>query len=116
MQIKNDIEGWNLLQSTINQYFKRDEKRTISYFLETKNEEWGFFYQHFLLDRKHIFRYGIGQDRETWIGGLELAIGPHYFGPADFWSSAASERFQMAASTEAVEHNLRLLNEFLETR
>jgi hypothetical protein len=43
---------------------------------------------------------------------VSLAIGPHYFAPADFWSYENSKRFKIEASTEAIEHNLKLLDEF----
>lgn len=48
-----------------------------------------------------------------YVGGVQLAIGPHYFSPADFWSYEASQRFTLEASMEGVIKNLRLLDEFL---
>lgn len=110
MQLNNDIEGLNLLRNTILEFFER-EGSVIFCFFETKDDEWD--YQYFLLNRKHVFRYGIGMDRDILIGGLELGIGPHYFGPAYFWNYQNSERFKMACNTDAVKHNLQLLKEFL---
>ena len=77
------------------------------------SDENDWHYEHFLLDRKHVFRYGIGKDRRMMLGSLELGIGPHYFSAADFWDEANFKRFSMEASTEAIEHNLGLLDEFL---
>ena len=113
MQLKNDSPSWNMLRETVYDHYKINGARCVSGFLDTQNEEWGWTYQHFLLDRKHIFKYGIGVDRGVWMGGVSLAIGPHYFGPADFWNYAASERFKIDATVSAVQHNLRLLDEFL---
>lgn len=113
VQLRNDIAGVNLLRGTVLEYYASDSTRIVEYFLETDDEEWGWHYQHFLVDRRHIFRYGIGQDRGVWLGGLDLAIGPHYFGVAQFWDYANSERFKLDATTEAVKHNLALLDEFL---
>ena len=82
-------------------------------FSETEDKEWDAFDLHFLLDRKHVIKYGICGNRHSYTGGVGLAIGPHYFAPSDFWSYENSQRFKMAATTDAVEHNLRLLDEFL---
>jgi hypothetical protein len=48
------------------------------------------------------------------LGGVELGIGPHYFGPSAFWSYENANRFISEISTQAVFHNLRLLDEFWE--
>lgn len=113
MQLKNDFSGRNLLDETIRSYYKDNGDRHVSIFLHSTNEEWGWRYAHVLLDRKIVIRYGVGEDRGMLLGGVELAIGPHYFGPSDFWSYENSQRFTLEASTEGVEKNLRLLDEFL---
>ncbi len=113
MQLSDNIDGKNLLEATIIEYYKTHGPRTATIFLRTEDREWGYFYAHWLLDRKHVIRYGVGVDRGVLMGGVELAIGPHYFGPADFWSYEASQRFTLEASTDGVERNLKLLDEFL---
>ena len=113
MHLKIDIDGCNLLDETIRRYYKINSNREVSNFLHSKDEEWGWLYTHYLVDRKVVMRYGIGEDRGMGVGGLQLAIGPHYFSPADFWSYENSQRFAIEASTEGVEKNLRLLDEFL---
>jgi hypothetical protein len=60
-----------------------------------------------------VIRYGIVRDRGAWLGGVALGIGPHYFGPADFWSYEHAQRFTLEASTEGAIKNLILLDEFL---
>lgn len=111
--LKDDLESRNLLDETIYSFYKRVENRPIENFLRTKDEEWGWWYTLFLVDRNHVIRYGYGQDRGFWVGGVELGIGPHYFGPAAFWSYEDSQRFSMEASTEGIIKNLSLLDEFL---
>ena len=112
MLLKNDIEGINNLDDAIQNYYKNTGGRVVRQFSTSENIEWGWTYLHYLVDRNRIFRYGIGQDRTTWVGGIELAIGPHYFGVADFWSYENAQRFKIEASTDAAVFNLRLLDEF----
>lgn len=113
MLLSNDIDGRNALQKVIEHHYAHKNPQAVEWFSDSRNEEWGWQYLHFLLNRKHVFRYGMGMDRWGLRAGVELAIGPHYFGPASFWSYEASTRFSGEASTEAVEKNLRLLDEFL---
>jgi hypothetical protein len=113
VQLKNDLEGRNLLDDTIFDFYRKNGDRHVKIFLHSTDESWGWSFTHFLIDRKHVIRYGFGRDRERMVGGLELGIGPHYFGAADFWSYENLQRFTIEASTEGVEHNLALLDEFL---
>jgi hypothetical protein len=116
MQLSDDLSGRNLLIHTVIQYYRSNGARPVRKFSETEDKEWAHFYAHFLVDRKYVIRYGIGADRGDLRGGVELAIGPHYFGPADFWSYENSERFTLEASTEGIERNLALLDEFWRTQ
>lgn len=111
MQLKNDPNGKASLQKVVIDFYNNNQ-RPASFFLETRNVEWDWAYLHFLVDRKNVIRYGMGLDRNLWVGGVELAIGPHYFGPAEFWSYANSERFRISLDVESVIHNLKLLDEF----
>ncbi|MCP2087413.1 UNVERIFIED_ORG: hypothetical protein J2Y81_003430 [Paraburkholderia sediminicola] len=112
MQLTSDIDSINLLDETVRDYYAKSGNRSAIRFLHRKGGEGDNFFTHFLIDRKHVICYEIGTDRGMWLGAVSLAIGPHYFGPADFWSYEASERFKMDASTDAVIHNLALLDEF----
>lgn len=113
VRLNNDDYGQNLLRETVLNHYQKSG-RIISPFLMSDEYEW--HYEHFILDREHVFRYGIGEDRKIKLGTIELGIGPHYFGPSDFWDYPNSERFSIEASTEAVERNLNLLDEFLVTK
>lgn len=110
MQLKNDDNGQNTLRTNIIKHYKEKEISISNFLISDEN---GWHYEYFLLDRKHVFRYGIGEDRRIILGSLELGIGPHYFCPSDFWDYSNSERFSIEASTNAVEQNLKLLDEFL---
>lgn len=113
MQLGNDIGSLKALYEVIYEYYARYEGRFIEIFDDKSPDERGDYYVRFLLDRKHVVQYSIGPDRGVNLGALTLAIGPHYFRPADFWSYEASARFKIEASTDAVMHNLALLDEFL---
>lgn len=112
MQLKNDLSSCNLLDETIRDYYKKNGNREARNFLYTKDDEWGWYCTHFLIAKKHVIRCGIGRDRGVWVGGVELAIGPHYFDPSAFWSFQDAERFTIESSTEGVVKNLILLDEF----
>lgn len=112
MLLKNDEFGWNDLGEVITTYYKNND-RQVSIFSAPAPEGGNSLEFCFLIDRKHVAKYLIGVDRGTYIGVLQLAIGPHYFSAADFWSYKDSQRFTLDASTEGVEKNLRLLDEFL---
>jgi hypothetical protein len=113
MQLKNDVDSVNVLDETIKSYYEKHGSRSAIRFLHSKKSDGDGFCAHFLIARKNVIRYEIATDRGVWLGALSLAIGPHYFGPADFWSYEASERFKMDASTDSVIHNLALLDEYL---
>ena len=115
MQLKNDMLGRQMLDEIVFRYYKSHGNRHVARFLYSEDEELGWWYSHYLVDRKHVIRYGIGSDRSGWVGGVQLAIGPHYFGPAEFWSSENFWRFGNQATADVVESNLRLLDEFFKT-
>lgn len=113
MRINNCNEGRNLLRRTISSFYEINGGRHLYCFRVDKKGDLDWHEEHFLLNRKHVFSYSIGSDRGIAIGGIALAIGPHYFTPANFWDYENSERFSNESSIEAVEKNLRLLDEFL---
>ena len=112
MLLRNDATSIDEVQGTVFSYYKKHGNRHVSNFLRSENSECDVVYAHFLVKRNHVIRIGLFIDRGMFLSSLELAMGPHYFGPSDFWSYEASERFKMEASTEAVIHNLALLDEY----
>lgn len=112
MQLNDDISSLARLYEAVMDYYKKHGNRHVSIF-EDKVPGDEKYYVRFLLERKHVIEYAIVKDRNLYLSGVSLGIGPHYFGPADFWSFKDSERFTLEASTEGVKHNLALLDEFL---
>jgi len=113
VQLKNDIESKNALDQTILGFYKKTGNRIVRIFSHSDNEGEIGYWTNFLLDKKHVVRYGICSDRGFWLGAVELGIGPHYFRPSYFWSYEDADRFALEATTEGVEKNLALLDEFL---
>ena len=113
MLLKNDINGRNGLRRIILEHY---QKQNVPITIFSESDEHGFFNVHFLINRKYVARYGIGEDRSTSIGGVQLAIGPHYFSPEDFWDYESAQRFSIETSEDAIRRNLKLLDEFLKSR
>jgi hypothetical protein len=115
VQLRNETKSSDLLFNTVASYYQKEEGRKIVIF-DVQNAggdvNSGYFIR-FLLDRKHVVEYRIANDRNFFLSIILLAIGPHYFSPADFWDYENSRGFSLEATTEAVVHNLKLLDEFL---
>lgn len=111
MRLRNDEATWNKLREVISDHYDK-QGRPLTFFSPDFSAE-DSVEVAFLIDRKHVAKYLIGVDRGIFTGALLLAIGPHYFRPSQFWSYEDSKRFSIDATTEAVEHNLSLLDEFL---
>lgn len=62
MQLKNDIDGRNGLRQTILKHY--EEKSTPATIFRESEERCPFF-----IDRKHVARYGVVEDKSTTIGG-----------------------------------------------
>lgn len=110
MQLKNDAEGREVLKDTIFSYFK-ETNRSATNFLDTEDED--FFYAHFLVAKRYVIRYSLGMDRRIWLGGVSLAIGPHYFSLRSLLNAKQANKLLIEASTAAINNNLTLLDEFL---
>lgn len=118
MLLKNDGASFDALFNAINAFYSEIGNRTVLIFeeqLPSENSETGYFVR-FLLDRKQVIEYRIATDRGFFLSILSLAIGPHYFIPGEFWNYEDAQRFSLEPSTEAVVHNLKLLDEFFESR
>lgn len=101
----------NSVQVAVLDYYE-NLQREVKYFRESRNDEWGGGYLHFLIEKRNVIRYGFGFDRDVWVGGVEIGIGPEYFGPAYFWSYEKSTSFLSSVDAGSVFHNLSLLDEF----
>jgi hypothetical protein len=115
VQLKNEMHSFDMLFNAVSSFYRGDQSRRVLIFEEKypdKDDDSGYFVR-FLLDRKHVVEYRVANDRGLFLSILSLAIGPHYFPPTDFWDYENSQRFNLEASTEAIVHNLELLEEFL---
>ncbi|MGF6766246.1 hypothetical protein P3T24_006592 [Paraburkholderia sp. GAS33] len=111
MLLKNDLEGRKLLDETVRSYYRKTGDRSIKHFLWSDDR--GSLASHFLLERQHVLKISVGEDRGAYLTSIQLGIGPHYFGPADFWSYEDYKRFKFEADTLSVTINLQLMDEFL---
>lgn len=112
MRLNNDLDGYKHLHASICDYYKKNGDRHIAFFADKLPRDGGDLYIRFLMDRKHVLQLSIITDRGINLIGTALAIGPHYFSSADFWSYENYMGFEREASTESVIHNLRLMDEF----
>lgn len=112
MQLGNDLKSFQRLYEAVNSFYGRCAIRHWAIFEDLTPEQEDKYYVRFLVDRKHVVEYAVVTDRGFQLSGVSLAIGPRYFGPADFWSYENSKRFALEATTEAIEQNLHLLDEF----
>lgn len=113
MLLNNDFDGFKNLYDSVNSYYKKTGNRHVSIFSDKPPSGDEPYYVRFLVDRKYVVQYAILRDRGVSLSSLTMAIGPHFFAPADFWSFDNGARFKMDASTDAVAHNLALFDEFI---
>ncbi len=114
MLLKNDLERCNALREIIKSHY--GDERPISFHGYSGVNLAGDSETVFLLDRRHVIKYSMGYDRGGLLGAVAIAIGPIFFSAADFWSYEDSKRFKMEVDSEAVLHNLRMLDIFLGAR
>lgn len=115
MILNNDNQSVDMLFNTIMNFYRTNGNREVLIFESSEirdNYEIGYFVR-FLLEKKYVIEYKISSDRGYLLSILSLAIGPHFFTPGEFWDYKNSQRFMLEASTEAIELNLSLLDEFL---
>jgi hypothetical protein len=111
VQSSDYLDTENGLQLAVLRYYKA-AGRDATCFSRTKDEGEGRTYLHFLIDKKHVIRYGFALESGVWMGRTELGIGPEYFDPGLFWSVEDSTRFVSPLDAQSVHHNLGLLDEF----
>jgi hypothetical protein len=114
LQLINDTESFTVLILTVSEYY-RARHRAIFMVHYQEPKEGAAYLVRFVVDRKYAIEYYIDSDPRMggFFGGVRLAIGPEYVSPIVFWSDEADRRFYKAATTEAIQKNLALLDEFL---
>ncbi|TFY98325.1 hypothetical protein [Ramlibacter humi] len=110
VRFDNSEQGQNLLRRYVQEYYAV-RGRSCFPFAETKNEEWEWYYFHYLIDRRTVMRVFLGTDRGILLLGIELGIGPAYFAPEQFQGSSAG--FTSEPSEAGVVQNLAALDRYL---
>lgn len=108
MQLRNNAEGQSALKEIVCDYYKNNGARKALNFLDTEDNE--FFYAHFLIESRSVIRYSLGMDRRIWLGGVSLAIGPHYFPLRSLLNEEDADRLMIEASVQAIQNNLAILD------
>jgi hypothetical protein len=113
LQLINDTESFTVLITTVSGYY-RARQRSIFMVHYKEPKEGTDYLVRFVVDRKYAVEYYIDSDPRMggFFGGVRLAIGPEYVNPIVFWSDEADRRFYKAATKEAIQKNLALLDEF----
>lgn len=112
-QLINDTESFGVLILTVSEYY-RARRRSIFMVHYQEPTEGAAYLVRFVVDRKYAVEYYIDSDPRMggFFGGVRLGIGPEYVNPIVFWSDEADRRFYNAATIEAIQKNLALLDEF----
>ena len=120
MRLKNDPSGtddlWNSLKSHYLQS-SRSIKFLSSGAYGRGSDEGDHYFINFLLDKKYVLKYSIPTAIRTFAG-LWLGMGPEFV-PLELLISEDEEdsfNFNGDSTTEAVEHNLALLDKYFEAQ
>lgn len=108
MQLRNNVEGQSALKEIVCDHYKNNGMRKVLNFLDTEDE--AFFYAHFLIESRNVIRYSLGMDRRVCLGGVSLAIGPHYFPLRSLLNEKDADRLMIEASVQAIQNNLAILD------
>ena len=121
MRLKNDVTGLDELFNCLSDFYQSRKRSFSCLDLGVKgngDSEGDHYYVCFLLDKKTAIRYSIPIAFRT-LPDLQLGIGPHYASLselADLTNENFAYGFYLDSTTEAVEHNLKLLDQYLETQ
>jgi hypothetical protein len=107
VQLKNDASSSLELNECVNAYFEK-QNRSCKFLPPKISSEGEWYALRFLIDRKHVIEYSIPID----------GVGPCFVFPIDLMNEEQAKdfNFSMDSTTEAVEHNLVLLDKYFETQ
>lgn len=123
MELKNNQESYSALNACIDKYYQQqalpclpygERKIQKSYIADIECEE--EYQQVYFVARKHFIQYSIAIDTRNFYSMLSLAIGPHFVNMRWLVSERNESKFSMESTTEAVTHNLAMLDEYLAGR
>ncbi|WP_265645315.1 hypothetical protein [Verminephrobacter aporrectodeae] len=123
MKLKNDLQSYAALDACIDKYYRNKGLPCLPYgegIVKTSVID-GRIYEEvyekvYFVARKYFIKYGIPIDTRNFFAMLFLAIGPNYV--PMFWlvTEENDSKFSMDSTTEAVTHNLAMLDEYLAGR
>lgn len=115
MRLKNDPSGIDDLVDFLRNYYEgrgREIRYLSSGTVGRGGDEGDYYYVSCLLDRKHVIKYSIPTAIRTFAG-LWVGIGPEYVPIEWVVNQVSAKRFNGDSTSEAVEQNLALLDEYL---
>ena len=114
MQINNDQTSKSALITCVMDYYATRGRFCSPVGAEfSENERYSY---DFLIDRKNVIRIHIPIDRRNLYAGVMIGIGPCFVNPVDLMSYADADKFSLNSTTEAIEHNLALLDKYFESK
>lgn len=120
MELKNDEQSYAVLDACVDRYYSDRNLPCLPYGVrQTRSsnidgvirEE--VCLQTYFVARKHFIQYAIAIDTRNFYSMLSLAIGPHFVNMRWLVSEENESKFSMESTTEAVVHNLAMLDEYL---
>ena len=106
------IDGLDLSNLLYGYYLARNRER---HSLGGEEKDGGYS-SYLLIDRKHVIEYFIATDRRNFHSGISLGIGPRYINMELLVNEESAEKFSWDNTTDALEQNLALLDDYLAGR
>jgi len=123
MELRNDSQSYAALNACIDRYYRSKGLPCLP-IGEVKintSEINGAIYendyeQNYFVARKYFIKYSIPIDTRNFYAMLSLGVGPGYVPMKWLVSEENESKFSMESTTEAVVHNLKMLDEYLAGR
>jgi hypothetical protein len=123
MELKNNPESYAALNECIDLYYSARGLPClpIGEIKINTSEINGVTYENdyvknYFVARKYFIQYGIAIDTRNFFSMLSLGIGPGYVPMRWLVTEENKSKFSMESTTEAVVHNLAMLDEYLAGR
>lgn len=122
VELKNDVLSRNEMRLCIERYY-RDRGRDCFGYGEVVHTSLmdgitceDTYSMKYLIDKKNLIRYHIPIDARNFYACLCLGVGPEYVNMRNLVSEKNQYKFSMESTTDAVVHNLAMLDEYLAGR
>jgi hypothetical protein len=122
VELKNDAQSRNEMHLCIEQFYRDRNRSCFGYgdavhssIVDGMNCE-ETFSMKYLIDKKNFIRYHMPIDTRNFYAYLCLGIGPEYVNMRNLVNEENQSKFSMESTTEAVVHNLAMLDEYLAGR